>query len=79
MKIYFRHTKQKIFFFFFLDEKLLKMNKLLEILCNPNKRIPLETLLKCEVALDKMDFKSYLFASSGTQFGNLKEHQVNLY
>lgn len=52
------------------------MNKLLEILCNPNKRIPLETLLKCEIALEKMDFKSYLFQSSGNQFGTLKEHQV---
>lgn len=62
----------------FADEKLLKMNKLLEILCNPNKRIPLETLLKCEIALEKMDFKAYLFASSGPQFGGtLKEHQIN--
>lgn len=59
----------------FLDEKLLKMNKLLEILCNPNKRIPLETLLKCEIALEKMDFKSYSFGSAN-QFGTLKEHQV---
>lgn len=41
------------------DEKFLKMNKLLEILCNPNQRIPLETLIKCETALEKMDLKSY--------------------
>jgi len=59
------------------DEKLLKMNKLLEILCNPNQRIPLETLLKCEIALEKMDLKSYSLASSTTQFGSSKEHQIN--
>lgn len=35
------------------------MNKLLEILCNPNERIPLETLIKCEKALERMDIKSY--------------------
>lgn len=52
------------------------MNKLLEILCNPNKRIPLDTLLKCETALEKMDFKAYQFQSTGPQFGALKEHQV---
>lgn len=63
-----------------LDEKLLKMNKLLEILCNPNKRIPLDTLLKCEIALEKMDFKAYLFQSSGSQFGGtLKEHPVSFF
>jgi len=33
------------------------MKKLLEILANPNKRMPLETLLKCEVVLEKLDFK----------------------
>jgi mediator of RNA polymerase II transcription subunit 15 len=38
-------------------EKLSKMKKLLEILANPNKRMPLETLLKCEVVLEKLDFK----------------------
>lgn len=43
----------------FLDvEKLGKMKKLLEILSNPQQRtMPLETLLKCEVVLEKMDFK----------------------
>lgn len=60
------------------DEKLLKMNKLLEILCNPNQRIPLETLMKCEVALEKMDLKSYSMASSSSTFGGgSKEHNVN--
>jgi hypothetical protein len=38
-------------------EKLSKMKKLLEILSNPSKRMPLETLLKCEVVLEKLDFK----------------------
>lgn len=41
------------------------MSKLLEILCNPTQRVPLETLLKCEKALEKMDLISY----SGQQFG----------
>jgi mediator of RNA polymerase II transcription subunit 15 len=51
-------------------EKLHKMNRLLDILCNPNKRIPLETLVKCEKALEKMDFKSNVSVP-------LKEHQTN--
>lgn len=35
-----------------------KMKKLLEILSNPQQRtMPLETLLKCEVVLEKLDFK----------------------
>lgn len=60
------------------DEKLLKMNKLLEILCNPNQRIPLETLIKCEAALEKMDLKSYSMASTTTTFpSGSREHNVN--
>lgn len=40
----------------FLDvEKLSKMKKLLELLTSPTQRITLETLLKCEVALVKLD------------------------
>lgn len=38
-------------------EKLSKMKKLLEILSNPQQRMPLETLLKCEVALERLDLK----------------------
>ncbi|KAK6618937.1 hypothetical protein RUM44_003318 [Polyplax serrata] len=38
-------------------EKLSKMKKLLEILSNPSKRMPLETLRKCEVVLEKLDLK----------------------
>ncbi|KAF5295040.1 hypothetical protein FQR65_LT10593 [Abscondita terminalis] len=38
-------------------EKLSKMKKLLEILSNPSQRMPLETLMKCEVVLEKLDFK----------------------
>lgn len=36
-------------------EKLSKMKKLLEILSNPTQRMPLETLIKCEVVLEKLD------------------------
>uniref|UniRef100_A0A6P4F5D1 Mediator of RNA polymerase II transcription subunit 15 n=1 Tax=Drosophila rhopaloa TaxID=1041015 RepID=A0A6P4F5D1_DRORH len=46
-------------------EKMTKMSKLLEILCNPTQRVPLDTLMKCEKALEKMDLISY----SGQQFG----------
>jgi mediator of RNA polymerase II transcription subunit 15 len=38
-------------------EKLSKMKKLLDILSTPSKRMPLETLLKCEVVLEKLDLK----------------------
>lgn len=62
--------------FLISDEKFLKMNKLLEILCNPNQRIPLETLVKCEIALEKMDLKSYSMSTTGSQLGGLKEQQV---
>lgn len=42
--------------FFVLDvEKLSKMKKLLELLSSPTQRMPLETLLKCEAALVKLD------------------------
>lgn len=51
------------------------MNKLLEILCNPNQRIPLETLIKCEAALEKMDLKSYSFSAT-TPASGTKEHHV---
>ncbi|XP_022191937.2 mediator of RNA polymerase II transcription subunit 15 [Nilaparvata lugens] len=39
------------------QEKCAKMKKLLDILSHPSKRMPLETLLKCEVVLEKLDFK----------------------
>ena len=42
------------------SEKLTKLKKLLEILSNPEARIPLETLVKCEIVLVN-------------QFGTLKE------
>lgn len=45
-------------------DRLLKLKKLLEILSNPNSRIPLETLLKCETALEN-------------QLGTFKEHTIN--
>merc|ERR1711936_857396 len=37
------------------QEKLGKMNKLMDILSNPTKRMPMETLLKCEAVLEKMN------------------------
>ena len=37
------------------------MKKLLEILSNPSKRVPLETLIKCEIVLEKLDFKRVCF------------------
>lgn len=33
------------------------MKNFLDILSHPLKRMPLETLLKCEVVLEKLDFK----------------------
>ncbi|KAG5874838.1 hypothetical protein JTB14_009295 [Gonioctena quinquepunctata] len=38
-------------------EKMSKMKKLLEILSNPQQRMPLDTLLKCEIVLEKIDFR----------------------
>jgi len=38
-------------------ERNKKMKNLLELLTNPTKRMPLETLLKCEKVLEKLDFK----------------------
>lgn len=42
------------------SEKITKLKKLLEILSNPHTRIPLETLVKCEIVLEN-------------QFGALKD------
>lgn len=39
------------------SEKLSKMKIMLDILSNPSKRMPMDTLLKCEAVLEKMDFK----------------------
>ena len=39
------------------SEKLSKMKIMLDILSNPTKRMPMDTLLKCEAVLEKMDFK----------------------
>ncbi|XP_046996647.1 mediator of RNA polymerase II transcription subunit 15 isoform X2 [Schistocerca americana] len=58
-------------------EKLSKMKKLLEILSNPNKRMPLETLLKCEVVLEKLDFKrGEGILPPPTHISALKEHSL---
>jgi len=62
--------------FFLIDvDKLSKMKKLLEILSNPSKRMPLDTLLKCEVVLEKLDFKRG-DGSVGPPVTTLKEHQI---
>lgn len=39
------------------SEKLSKMKIMLDILSNPSKRMPMDTLLKCEAVLEKMDFR----------------------
>ncbi|XP_069697565.1 mediator of RNA polymerase II transcription subunit 15 isoform X2 [Periplaneta americana] len=59
-------------------EKLSKMKKLLEILSNPSKRMPLETLLKCEVVLEKLDLKrgEGSVAPQATHLIPLKEHHI---
>ncbi|XP_076654204.1 mediator of RNA polymerase II transcription subunit 15-like [Halictus rubicundus] len=54
-------------------DKLSKMKKLLEILSNPSKRMPMDTLLKCEAVLEKVDFKRS-DASVGPPPAALKEH-----
>jgi len=50
------------------------MKKLLEILSNPSKRMPLDTLLKCEIVLEKLDFKRN--DGSVGPVTTLKEHQI---
>lgn len=45
-------------------DKIGKLKRLLEILCNPTRRIPLETLYKCEAALT-------------SQLGSMRETSLN--
>ena len=53
------------------QEKLGKMNKLMDILSNPNKRMPMETLLKCEAVLEKMNLDTSASQRPGVdQAGN---------
>ncbi|KAK2719402.1 hypothetical protein QYM36_005028, partial [Artemia franciscana] len=47
-------------------EKLSKMRNLLNLLENPQKRVPMDTLLKCESVLEKMDFKKTEIAGPGS-------------
>jgi len=47
------------------SEKITKLKKLLEILSNPDARIPLETLVKCEIVLEN-------------QFGALKDPPASI-
>lgn len=46
------------------SERLSKMKIMLDILSNPNKRMPMDTLLKCEAVLEKMDFKIVILPSA---------------
>lgn len=56
-------------------DKLSKMKKLLEILSNPSKRVPLETIIKCEAVLEKIDIKRGGSDSSvGPVVSSMKEH-----
>ncbi|XP_033216804.1 mediator of RNA polymerase II transcription subunit 15 [Belonocnema kinseyi] len=55
-------------------DKTAKMKKLLEILSNPSKRMPLETLQKCEIVLEKMDFTKRGDGSVGPALATLKEN-----
>ncbi|PNF30136.1 hypothetical protein B7P43_G01265 [Cryptotermes secundus] len=59
-------------------EKLSKMKKLLEILSTPSRRMPLETLIKCEVVLEKLDFKrgEGSVAPQAAHLIPLKEHHI---
>ncbi|KAH0563940.1 mediator of RNA polymerase II transcription subunit 15-like [Cotesia glomerata] len=56
-------------------DKMSKMKKLLEILSNPTKRVPLETIIKCEVVLEKMDLKRGE-GSVGPVVTSMKEHHI---
>lgn len=60
------------------SEKASKMKNLLELLSNPTKRMPLETILKCQVVLERMDLKRSEGGSVGptTQLAALKEHHI---
>ena len=52
------------------QEKLGKMNKLMDILSNPNKRMPMDTLLKCEAVLEKMNLDTTSQRPVPDQAGN---------
>lgn len=51
------------------SEKLSKMKIMLDILSNPSKRMPMDTLLKCEAVLEKMDFKRVTYNVNVFDFG----------
>ena len=42
-----------------------QMRRLLEILCNPTKRLPMETLKKCEAVLYRMQQDQHLGTTGG--------------
>lgn len=60
------------------SEKTSKMKNLLDFLQNPSKRMPLETILKCEIVLERMDWKRNEGGSvaNTTQLTALKEHYI---
>ncbi|KAG1693760.1 Mediator of RNA polymerase II transcription subunit 15 [Nymphon striatum] len=53
-----------------------RMRNLLDILCNPNKRLPMETLLKCETVLERMDLRPTDAVAAGTTNVALSPAQV---
>ena len=52
-----------------------KMKKLLELLTNPSSVTKLDVLQKCEIVLEKMDFKKLEASAGPTIPSSLKEHQ----
>ncbi|KAL7297856.1 hypothetical protein TKK_0008885 [Trichogramma kaykai] len=55
-------------------DKTNKMKILLEILTNPSSSTKLDVLQKCEIALEKMDFKKFEAQGPGIPPLGLKEH-----
>lgn len=60
--------------------ELSKMKNLLDILSNPNKRLHMDTLLKCEQVLEKLELKSdpNAITSGGVQPHALQSKEYNI-
>lgn len=56
------------------NENTRKMKRLYEILTNPTSNTNLEVLQKCEIVLEKMDFKKLEGGNGHTIPSSLKEH-----
>ncbi|XP_065353647.1 mediator of RNA polymerase II transcription subunit 15-like isoform X1 [Cloeon dipterum] len=59
-------------------ERHKKMKNLLELLTNPTKRMPIDTLIKCEKVLEKLDFKrgEVVSVPPAPQLNVYKEHDM---